>query len=266
MFAPVTLVQAMSTLLEGAVPAGAVVAAFEPFVLEGNGVVAAVAALGGLVISPLLARLVADPPLWAPSDEVGLRLEGTTLHVVTALLTATLFGLAGGRIGWEGALAPILVLFAGLVVMSLVDLTVYRIPDKVLFPTYGVSLVLIVLVSIDADVVDAVLWGALCSAVAFAFMSIPNLIMPPGKGMGFGDVKLSALMGLFLGWKGWSSVQAVDAVRLTLVGLLLGCLLGVVGGLPLRLRRGRDSHFPFGPALAAATVVGVLWSAELLAR
>jgi leader peptidase (prepilin peptidase)/N-methyltransferase len=226
---------------------------------------ALVCALLGLVISPLMTRLVADPPLWEPSDEQGVRLEGRVLQVVTAVLSASLLGLAGWRLGWGLSLAPVLVLFAGLVVMSLVDLTVYRIPDRVLAPTYALSAVLIVVAALDAGVADAILWAFGCSLLAFGFMCIPELAMP-GKGMGFGDVKLAALMGLFLGWRGWTSIQALDAVRLTLVGLLLGCFLGVVGGLPTAIRKGWRTHFPFGPALALATVVGVLWSTELLQR
>jgi len=226
---------------------------------------ALVCALLGLAISPLLAKAVANPPLWEPSDDVGLRLEGRTRLVVTGLLTALLFGLAGGRLGWETVLAPVLVLFAGLVIMSLVDVTIYRIPDRVLFPTYLTGLVLIVAISIDDGLLESVWWGLGCSALCYVFLKLPRLVLGRAA-MGGGDIKLAALMGLYLGWVGWSSGQPLDALRLTLVGLLLGAVLGILGGLPTAVRNGLRTHYPFGPTLALATVVGVLWSGELLAR
>jgi len=226
---------------------------------------ALVCALLGLVISPLLARVVADPPLWEPSDERGIHLEGRGLQVVTALLTAVLFGLAGLRLDWGWRLVPVLVTFAGLVVMSLVDLIVYRIPDRVLLPTYALTAVAIVAIQLDIGEPFSLVWIIGCSAMAVAFMALPGILVP-GKGMGFGDVKLAALLGLVLGWRGWASQQPIDAVRLTITGLLVGCLLGVLGGLPVALKRGWRTHFPFGPALALATVGGVLWGWELLGR
>lgn len=223
-------------------------------------------ALLGVVVSPSLARLVADPPLWEPSEDRGITLRGRRLWLVTAPLAAVLFGLAGWRIGAEWALVPVLVAFAGLLVVSLVDLTVYRIPDRVLFPVFVFVAVCLVLLQLDAAEPFSLVWIFGCAALAFAFLALPGLVLP-GKGMGFGDVKLAALLGLLLGWQGWSSVQPLDAVRLTITGLLLGCVLGVVGGLPFALRRGGwRSHFPFGPALALAAVVGVLWGEEILAR
>jgi leader peptidase (prepilin peptidase)/N-methyltransferase len=220
-------------------------------------------ALLGLAVSPLLARVVADPPLWEPSDDEGITLEGRTLHLVTALFAAGLFGLTGARIGGELALAPLLVLMAGLVVMTLVDLTIWRIPDRVLLPTYLVGLVLIVVVAVDADTIDAVLWALGCSVGSYAFLKLPRLLLGHDA-MGGGDIKMAALAGLYLGWVGYSPLQAIDAIRLSLFGLLLGMVAGVLFGLPSVLRHGWRTHYPYAPALALATVVGVLWPDVLL--
>ena len=223
---------------------------------------ALVCALLGLAVSPLVARLVADPPLREPSDERFVDLEDRPLLVVAALCTALSAGVMGGRLGWIWPLVPVLVMIPGLVVMSLVDLTVYRIPDKVLRPTLLVSVVLIVVVSAAEDAMGAVPWALGAALGAFAFMAIPSLIYPGG--LGWGDVKMTALTGLFLGWFGWSSTQAIDAVRLTLVGLVAACVLFVVVGLIIRLARGRRTPFPFGPALAVATLAGIGWAADIL--
>lgn len=221
-------------------------------------------AAGGLAIGPALAGVVADPPLREPSDERGLSLEGRALVLVTAGLTALLLGLAGWRIGFSLDLVPVLVLFAGLVVVSLVDLMVFRIPDKVLLPVGGICFLLILGVSLVRGEPDAVLWAVVGALVAFFLLGIPFLVYPAG--MGFGDVKLAALMGLFCGWLGWTPDLALDAVRLTLVALIIGSVIGVVAGLGVTVVRRKRSPFPFGPALAVATVVAVLWAEPLLAR
>ena len=106
------------------------------------------------------------------------------------------------------------------------------------------------------------------------------------SGLGFGDVKLSPLLGLNIGWAaatfhrgGWAVVGLVAQA------LLLSCVIGLATGLVLGLRRrtGRSpgpdagasasatgerllhTAFPFGPALAAGTMVAVLFSEALLA-
>lgn len=228
-------------------------------------VAALVCVVLGLAISPVSARLVADPPLWEPSDDEGVRLEGRLLLVVTAALTGLLLGLAGAHFGWSWSLPPVLVLFAALVVLSLVDLRVWRLPDRIVLPTWLVGLVGIVVASVAADEIDAVWWALGCSAGCYAFLKLPRLVLGRDA-MGGGDIKLAALMGLFLGWQGYRPELAIESVRLTLLGLLLGSVLGVLGGLPSALRKGWRTHFPFGPALAAATVIGVLGADRLLGR
>ena len=71
----------------------------------------------------------------------------------------------------------------------------------------------------------------------------------PG-GMGFGDVKLAGLLGLYLGWLGWSSV---------LVGTFTGFLLGGLVGVALLATRKatRRSAIPFGPAMLAGALLAV---------
>jgi leader peptidase (prepilin peptidase)/N-methyltransferase len=75
-------------------------------------------------------------------------------------------------------------------------------------------------------------------------------------GMGGGDVKLAPLLGLYLGWLGWSSV-AIGAFA----GFLLG---GVVGVLLMTLRgAGRKTRVPFGPMMLAGAVLAVFAAAPV---
>jgi leader peptidase (prepilin peptidase)/N-methyltransferase len=87
------------------------------------------------------------------------------------------------------------------------------------------------------------------AAAAWFALLVIHLISPGG--MGFGDVRLSFLLGLFLGWLSYGHV---------VTGLFLGFLLGAVVGLLLvavRLRS-RTDHVPFGPFLAAGTALAIL--------
>ena len=71
-------------------------------------------------------------------------------------------------------------------------------------------------------------------------------------GMGYGDVRLSGVLGLALGYLGWGEL---------LVGMYAGFLVGAVGWIPLRLLRlTKDRHFPFGPFMLLGAVVGVVWA------
>ena len=84
---------------------------------------------------------------------------------------------------------------------------------------------------------------------------VPHLIYP--RGMGFGDVKLALLMGLFLGWIYRDPFQVMALVMWALV---LGSGLGVLAGVGFALVRGRRAEFPFGPALALGCVLAILFS------
>jgi leader peptidase (prepilin peptidase) / N-methyltransferase len=178
------------------------------------------------------------------------------------LLTATCFALAGWRFGAGWELAPVLVLTAALVAVSVVDLQLLRIPDRITFPALAASVPLIVAASLARDVPDA-MRGALVGMVGyFVLLLVPHLVYP--KGMGFGDVKLALLMGLHLGWLGWSAAAPVAGpVRIVLWALVLGSALGAVFGGLVALATKRNGAFPFGPALAAACFALVLASPAL---
>ena len=88
----------------------------------------------------------------------------------------------------------------------------------------------------------------------FAFYFLLAFIYPAG--MGFGDVKLAGLIGLYLGWLGWGSL---------LVGAFLGFLLGAVVGIALmvRGRAGRKTKIPFGPFMLMGAGIAVIWGQTL---
>jgi leader peptidase (prepilin peptidase) / N-methyltransferase len=178
------------------------------------------------------------------------------------ILTVVTFAALGVRYGTSLTVVPLLVLAACLVSVSVIDLQVLRIPDRITFPTLGVTVVLIVAVSLLQGHPDAIR-GALAGMVGyFVMLIVPHLVYP--RGMGFGDVKLALVMGLHLGWLGWSSAGPLAGpARLVLYALLLGSMLGAVFGGAVAVATKHRGAFPFGPALAVACLVVVLLAPEL---
>lgn len=178
------------------------------------------------------------------------------------LTTAGLWGLMAARYGDSLTLVPLLVLAASLVAVSVIDLQLLRIPDRVTFPTLAAAALLIGVISIARDENDAALAALVGLAVYFVLLLVPHLVYP--KGMGFGDVKLALVMGLYLGWLGWTPDDVVTGpLRLVLYALMLGSLLGAVFGVLVQVVTRHKGAFPFGPALAAACIVVCFYAPDL---
>jgi leader peptidase (prepilin peptidase)/N-methyltransferase len=139
-----------------------------------------------------------------------------------------------------------------------VDLRLYRVPDRFVFPALAVTVVLVVIASFvvlkSASDAFHALGYALVGLVAYSgILFVANLIYPAGMGMG--DVKLALLMGFSLGWLADSTGSAV---YLVLIALIIGCLLGIAFGLVWRAVQRAGRQFPFGPALALSCIYVVL--------
>ncbi len=165
------------------------------------------------------------------------------------LATAALFAAVGARFSHSWALPAFLVLTGALIAISAIDLEHFIIPNRIVYPVGFASVALLAfaaLVGHDWSAFERALLGAVA---AFAFFFVLHVIVPAG--MGFGDVRLSFVLGLFLGWLGWPEVVG---------GLFAGFLYGSVIGIALIVfgGRGRRQHIPFGPFLAAGTMTFVL--------
>lgn len=159
-------------------------------------------------------------------------------------------------------LVAVLWLTAALVTISVIDLQLLRIPDRITFPALAVALPMLIGIAVHQDQPDKI-QAALVGAVGyFLLLLVPHLIYP--QGMGFGDVKLALLMGLYLGWMGWTPGYPIAGpIRLALYGLIAGCLIGVVFGLLAQVVARRRGAFPFGPALALGCLIVLCSAAEL---
>jgi leader peptidase (prepilin peptidase)/N-methyltransferase len=183
-------------------------------------------------------------------------------YPLVELATAVLFVAVTARLGATLALPAYLYLAAVAVALTMIDFDVRRLPNAIVLPSYVVGAVLLV----PPVLAHGDWWSAARSLAAmaalYAFYFALAFLYPGG--MGFGDVKLAGLLGLYLGWLGWSSV---------LIGTFTGFLVGgLAGGVLLATRRaGRKTAIPFGPAMLAGALLALFvagpvatWYASLL--
>ena len=209
--------------------------------------------VGGLVVGVLLWVLVERVPdrrslLAGPFPELGTAFR-EPLGLAVVIVTGALFAGVAARVGDVWALPAFVVLSAALVLLSAIDLRHYILPNRIVFPLAAAMVLLLCGAAVADGDADPLVRALACGAGAFlAFMTL-HLVSP--RAMGFGDVKLSFVLGVALGWFG---------VGETVVGLFLGFVYGAVVGVVLiatKLRTRKD-HVPFGPFLAAGAMTAVL--------
>jgi leader peptidase (prepilin peptidase) / N-methyltransferase len=159
------------------------------------------------------------------------------------------FALAALRLGWSPTLPVILVFFGGLVALAACDLEHHLLPRRIVYPTGAAAGLLLVAASAATGGWRRLGVAAGCGLAAFGLSYLIHAVNP--RWLGFGDVRLSALIGVVLGWLGPGSLW---------VGLVIANLLGlaVMAGLMVTGRAGRSTAFPFGVFLAAGAVAAVL--------
>ena len=138
-----------------------------------------------------------------------------------------------------------------LVAMTMIDFDHQLLPDNLTLPLMWIGLIAS-LFAVFTDVQSAVAGGALGYLILWSIYWLFKLIT--GKeGMGYGDFKLLAALGALLGW------QALPMV------ILLSSLVGAVVGVSMIAIAGRDKNIPipFGPYLAAAGWLAMLWGEPL---
>jgi leader peptidase (prepilin peptidase)/N-methyltransferase len=166
---------------------------------------------------------------------------------VTALATALVVGHFG--LGWP-ALAALFLTWA-LIALTLIDLDRQLLPDHITQPFLWLGLVLSlfgVFVSPDASILGAVAGYLSLWAVYWLFRLLTHK-----EGMGYGDFKLLAMLGAWLGWK----LLPFIILASSFVGAVVGVALIAVG------RHQRAQPLPFGPYLAGAGWLALLWGEEL---
>lgn len=242
------------------------------------GFVIAVAGIGGLLIGSFLnvvvwrvprGESIVSPPSHcprcgtpiAPRDNIPvvswLLLRGRCRHCrepISArypLVEAFTGALFAGFAAWFGPVAQLpayLYLAAVGVALALIDYDVKRLPDPLTLPSYPVGLVLLGIASGVHHNGWSFARALIGMSALFAFYFTVAFIAP--RGMGFGDVKLSGVIGLYLAWLGWGEL-AVGAFAAFVVGAVVGVgAMLVTGG-------GRKMKIPFGPFMLVGALIGI---------
>jgi len=175
-------------------------------------------------------------------------------YPLVELATGALFAVLAAKFGVAAELPAYLYLGAVGLALALIDIDVKRLPDALTLPSYPVGLVLLGIASVANDDLHALLRSVLGGLAMFALYFALCFAYPAG--MGFGDVKLSGVLGLYTAWLGWGVWAS---------GLLLGFFLGGFFGIGLILltKAGRKTAVPFGPFMLLGALLAVLWGAPL---
>lgn len=172
--------------------------------------------------------------------------------------TALLSALVVLRLGLSLEAAGALLLVWSLVALAVIDLDHQILPDVITLPLLWAGMLLALLGEqsgnflVLADLRSSVI-GAMAGYVSLWLVYHGFRLVTGKEGMGYGDFKLLAALGAWLGW------QALPLV------ILLSAAVGATVGIALIVLRGRDRQLPlpFGPYLAAAGLVALLWGGPL---
>jgi leader peptidase (prepilin peptidase)/N-methyltransferase len=176
------------------------------------------------------------------------------VEAVTAILSAIL----AWKFGFTWYCGAALVLTWGLVALSVIDFDHQYLPDSITLPLLWLGLLIslaptIPSIGLPVDARASIL-GAAAGYVSLWSVYHAFKLITGKEGMGYGDFKLFAVFGAWLGWQ-----------KLLLI-ILLSAFSGAVVGIALIVLRGRDRNIPipFGPYLATAGWIALLWGDQLV--
>lgn len=176
-------------------------------------------------------------------------------YPIVELTCAGLFAGTAARFGYNWAVPAFLVLFAGLLALSVIDVERLLLPKAIVWPlSISVAALLVMAAAATGEWHD-LLVGVVCSAAWFVVFYAMFSISP--KLIGFGDVRLAPVLGLSLGWLGW---------RYVILGFFAANLIGAAIGVVLIAshKMSRRQQIPYGVFLAMGCAVAVFAGPELL--
>ncbi len=171
--------------------------------------------------------------------------------------TGLLFALTYWHYGLSAEFAVITFYCCLFIVLGVIDLEHKLILNKIVYPAAVVALIISIFLPLPGFIDSPLPWpqiinGIIGGAIGFVLLSIPALVSRGG--MGWGDVKMAALIGLVTGFP------------LVIVAILTGIVLGglVAGFLLLFGIKKRKDAIPFGPFLSLATIAALLWGSNII--
>jgi prepilin signal peptidase PulO-like enzyme (type II secretory pathway) len=175
-------------------------------------------------------------------------------YPIVEALTALLSAYAAWHFGFGASALGALLFVWAMVALTFIDLDTQLLPDDITLPLLWLGLAFN-LGGTFAELPDAVI-GAMAGYLALWSVFWLFKLATGKEGMGYGDFKLLAAIGAWLGWQ---------MLPLT---ILLSSLVGAVVGIALIVfaRHGRNVPIPFGPYLAAAGLIALFWGERITER
>ena len=171
------------------------------------------------------------------------------------IATAGLFALAFWRLGFSPELPAVLAFIFGGMLLAVIDWRIQRLPSRIVYTTLAAvagGLMFAAIVGQDWLPLATAVAGALLFVNAFALIYIATTQFTGMIVLGFGDVRLAAVLGLLLGWYGLEYV---------FYGAIAGHLFAFVIVIATCIRkRGLHVRYSFGPPLIAGTLAVVLFA------
>lgn len=193
----------------------------------------------------------------APADGPAARSPGVALPAAagTSVLTGLLFAATAQRFGADPVLPAFLHLVAVGVTLSLVDLRSHRLPNALTLPSYPITAGLLAAAAVAGSGSGSLGRALLGGAASYLLLLALRLASP--RGVGFGDVKLAGVLGMYGGWLGWTAW--------TLSLLTASLYAGAVGVVLLAASRaGLGSRVVMGPYLVAGALTAALVGQQLV--
>jgi leader peptidase (prepilin peptidase)/N-methyltransferase len=179
-------------------------------------------------------------------------------YPLVELATALVSALVAWRFGFTAHAAAVLVVTWFLIALTVIDVEHQLLPDSLTLPLLWLGLLASVALpaSRHFPVTPAnAITGAACGYLSLWLVFQGFRLLTGKEGMGYGDFKLFAALGAWLGWQ--------QLVPVILLAALTGALVGIT--LILLRRHGRETPMPFGPYLAAAGWLVLVFAPELVA-
>jgi leader peptidase (prepilin peptidase)/N-methyltransferase len=172
-------------------------------------------------------------------------------YPLVELTTAALFAFAAWHFGLTVATLGTFIFITALIALTCIDYDTQLLPDDITLPLLWLGLAFN-LFGAYTDLKSAVI-GAMAGYLALWSVYWLFKLVTGKEGMGYGDFKLLAALGAWLGWQ---------MLPLT---ILLSSLVGAVVGIALMVfaKQGRNVPIPFGPYLAAAGMIAMIWGKPL---
>jgi leader peptidase (prepilin peptidase)/N-methyltransferase len=179
-------------------------------------------------------------------------------YPVVELMTGIVSALVAWRFGYSLECGAALIMAWSLIALAVIDLDTQLLPDIITLPLLWLGLAASLFSHPDGSVIFTDPRSAIIGGIV-GYLSLWSIYqgfkLATGKeGMGYGDFKLLAALGAWLGW------------QMLLLIVLLSAVVGLIAALGMKIFRGHDHQIPipFGPYLAVAGFVAMLWGPPIL--